>query len=412
MIKNLIKEKSFCGLDIGAQSVKAALVHIRDSGQPVLSGVYETRTTGYRDGSVTDLAELSECLNRALSGLSKKSKVKIDAAALGIGGELVVTRQSYAAIPLIDRGNKVITTQDIKKIRSQSKLLGIQMDEIVLHQFPLYYKIDDINISSNPLGLYGRKLEIDSLMILGKNTLIKNLVTAVNQAGCDISLLSFAGYAGSQAALSDQQRREGCILVDIGWSLSSVLMFQDGILKALFFVPVGGMQITKSIAASLHLTFDLAEDIKRSYGFAPGPHEQVDEDILIKREEEYAPIKKRAILEAIEPVCDRLVTSIIEIITNCEIADQMTHGIVMVGGGALLPGLPERLEAKTNFPVLVGHARCAARKMGHAPKFISSIGLAHMHARGSLENPAENGARGRGLAAVVQRVKELYQEYF
>ena len=112
---------------------------------------------------------------------------------------MVETRYSAAVIPLMDRGSKIITHRDVKKVATQARLLGVKMDEIVLHDFPQYYKVDDTNNALNPVGLYGRKLEIKTLLIIVKNNFIKNITKAVNQAGYDVADLFFSSLSSGSS---------------------------------------------------------------------------------------------------------------------------------------------------------------------------------------------------------------------
>ena len=42
-----------------------------------LVGVFETKTSGFKDASVTDISELSESIHTVIAGLSKKTGEKI-----------------------------------------------------------------------------------------------------------------------------------------------------------------------------------------------------------------------------------------------------------------------------------------------------------------------------------------------
>src|SRR3989338_5634442 len=292
MLKKFIADKNFVGLDIGSQGVKAALMRIDEAGQSQLTGVYEAKTSGYRKCSVSDIGELTECIHATLNGLSQSTGVKIKEVILGIDGNLIEKRLSNAIIPLTDRGNKVVTSQDIKKVHYQARLLGVNMEEVVIHDFPQYYKVDDANMALNPAGLYARKLEVQSLLLVSKNTVIKNLTKAVNQAGFDVMELALSSIVSAEVVLNADQKREGVVLVDIGSGLTDIVIFKDGLLRYLENIPIGGENVTRAIAEKLDLAFDLAEDIKQSYAVATGVESNTEEEILVKREDGYVPIKK------------------------------------------------------------------------------------------------------------------------
>jgi len=412
MLKKFITERYFCGLDIGTQSIKASIVERMDDSKASIVGVYETPTRGYYKASITDLDELSECIHKTLAALSKKTGIKIKDLVLGIGGELVQIRPSQAVIALIDRGNKIITRQDIIKVQTQARLLGSNMDEIVVHNFPQYYKVDDVNMASNPLGLYGRKLEMSCLLILVQGTAIKNLTTAVNQAGYDVAHLFFASYASSQINLSAQERKQGSILVDVGSSLTNILMYKDDQVRSIFQIKMGGDGITQAIVQDINITFDLAEEIKKSYAAAIGTDKQNDEEILIRKDDNYIPVQKKLIHQSIEPLINDFASSIVKAINESPFYDQMNSGIVMSGGGALLQGLPEHIEQITNLPVRMGQVKFSKRRLHNTATFSSAVGLAQLGLDISGGVKFQHPKREQKMHQWINKIKELYQEYF
>ena len=123
MFRKIISQKYFCGFDLGTQTVKAALIKDHAQQSPELLGVYESKTAGFKSGSLTDMSELAECIHLTIAGLLGKTGVKLKDIQLGIGGELISKHYSNAVIPLLERGSKVISYVVVLKFKDQSKLL-------------------------------------------------------------------------------------------------------------------------------------------------------------------------------------------------------------------------------------------------------------------------------------------------
>ena len=158
MLQTFKGEKLSYGLDLGVQTMKASLVRTKDSENLELLGVHEVKTVGLKGAAVSDLNELSDCIQRAVSGLVNKTGFRVKTLNIGMGGDLVTVRESGAVIPLVDHGNKVINAQDVKKVKQQARLLGVHLEEEIIHDFAKCFKVDDVNTAINPAGLYGRKL--------------------------------------------------------------------------------------------------------------------------------------------------------------------------------------------------------------------------------------------------------------
>ena len=216
MFRKMIGERVYCGLDIGSQRIKVGIIKVTDAKLMELLGVYETKTYGFQDASVSDLGDLSECIHQTIQQLIQKTGVKFKEVNLGFGGELVDVREISAMIPLLDRGSKVISGRDVQRVNKQARSLGMKIEEEVLHDLPQFYKVDDADSAINPIGLYGRKLGVQSLMIYANMNRIRNITKAVHQAGYDVMNIFFSSYASSEVILNENEKKDGSLLIDIG----------------------------------------------------------------------------------------------------------------------------------------------------------------------------------------------------
>lgn len=412
MLKKVMSPTTWCGLDIGSQRTKASLISTA-SQSPELLGVFETPTQGFKNSSVSDLGDLSETVSVVLEGLSRKTGVKIKSVELGIGGDLIESRLSSAIIPLVDKGNKVIAPSDVKRVNHQASLLGLKLEEEILHDFPQFYRVDDDNLAVNPVGLFGRKLEVHLLLILSHINRMNNLSKAVHQAGYDIDQMFFTSLASAQATLSKKMKQDGCILIDIGDQSTDILIFKDGLLKHFDSLRKGGEEITRLLAHELNLTFDLAEDLKKSYATLLSADLDPEEEVLVKKDAAYVPIKRQLICQIVHDEVESLIQEIHKRILDSQLYDQINDGIMVTGGGCLLSGLIERLEAVTKLPVSVGKVTVATHKINNAALFAACIGLSLLGVnRASPPPQADTNGDTPWPVKFANRIKELYQEYF
>lgn len=407
MFKRITRLHYFCGLDMGVSGIKASLVKAQDKENLDLLGVFETPSTGFKDASVSDLSELADAVGRAVAGVCQKFPVKVAAVHLGIGAEFLTVRRSSAVMPLVDSGTKVISRSDVKKTDHQARLLGTALDEEVIEGFPQFYKVDDVNAAADPVGLYGRKLESNLLLLLANTNRLRNVIKAVHQAGYEVGGVSLSSYAAAQVALQAAFKDQGCVLIDIGANMTSVLFFKNGTLGDIQFIPWGGHYLTQSLAERLGLSMDMAEDIKKTHAVASVNAPQTGE-ILIKREKDYLPIRREAVCAAVNWEIENLLTHLETVIKGSPLFHEVNKGIVMAGGGALLPGLMERIEARLSMPVGMG----ATKGLNNAALFAGAIGLAQMgyvrHARASIDLRTPLDWKNK----FVDSVRELCQEYF
>ena len=408
----MIGEKILCGLDVGTRQMKASLVKAKRPDQWELIATHELPTRGLRKSQVNDLSEFSESVHDTLRDLSKKSGAKIKDVQLGIGGELVTSRFSRAMIPLLDKSSKIVTQGDIKKINKQARLLGVKMEEEILHDFPQHYVLDDTNKVLTPLSLYGRKLGVMSLLIVAPTNPLGNIHKAVQQAGYEIAHIFFSSFVCAQASLTDDARQNGCLLIDMGANTTNILFFKDGFLRHLDIIPLGGDHFTGSIAQALQLPFELAEDIKKSHASVLSEDIHSSGEILIKKDEGYMSIKRKVIYESIEPQVARFIDDLQNTLRFSHIVEKLNSGAVMIGGGALLPGLIERVEKALGIHVSMGKPNMDTTAFNNASVFTAAIGLAQAGLNTSLPHIFSVNASRGWLGNFSNRIKELYEEYF
>ena len=293
---------------------------------------------------------------------------------------------------------------------SQAKLLGLSLEEEIIHDFPQWYKVDDINTSINPTGLIGRKIETNLLLLTANSLRVRNLTKAVHQAGFEVSSIAFGGYAASDVAIDAKDRQEGAALVDIGANITSVIFFKNGIVGDVQFIPWGGNYVTQTIAERLSLTIDMAEEIKKTHAVASKTNiKEVSGEILVKRDKGYIPIRRESVCEAVNWEIENFLTHLETVIKGSPLFHQLNRGIVMVGGGALLPGAIERIEERINTPVRMG---AATPGLNNAAVYAASIGLGRMNYLKRKEESIGIKTPLNFKDKVVNSVKELCQEYF
>ncbi len=410
MLRNIKQGRYFLGLDLGSYSIKAALVRAQDEKNLELLGVFETPSAGLREASVSDLSELSSTIKKVVEGVSQRTAIKPQAVRLGISADLLTVRRSSAIVPLVDAGTKVVAPSDISKVNHQARLLGVAIDEEIVHDFEQYYKVDDANVALNPLGLYGRKIESNLLLLTANSARLRNLTKSVHQAGFDVQKVSLSTFAASQVAMEDSFKKEGCALIDIGAHMTTVLFFKDGIIADAQFIKWGGHFITQSISDRLSLTLDLAEEIKKTHAVASKlTTQEISGDILVKREKGYVPIRRENVCEAVQWEVENLLTHLETVLKGSGYFHQLNKGAVVVGGTALLPGLIERIEQMTGLSVSLG---IATKGLQNPSIFAGAIGLAQMNYTQKRSEAVNLVTTKSWVKKVMNKFEEVCQEYF
>jgi cell division protein FtsA len=409
-------------LDIGSSKISACVAQFQK--RRISSMHFDSvASKGVKDGVIVDSISLISCIEKLLKSLKLKSGINIKFLHVNISGQDIITKHSRAIIPLAERGNKVITVSDIQRANEQARILGSNLEEEIVHIIPSSYSIDSKSNISNPLGLYSHKLEVDLFLICGKLSSVQTLTRAINQSGYDVRGLSFSGLATSKAVF-DKGMKEGLsVFCDIGSDVTEILIFRDGLLKDIEIMPLGGNSLTSRLQEALKIPFELAEDIKRSYGVI-GDAEMLDEnkEILVKKSDFYKPIKQKAVSEVVTSAAKLMCLELKEAVEK-RVPLYEINNFVIVGRALLLEGFIETLETTLGIPVKLGRVS--------KPEILSLIKennelsaqkyLAYLVPIGIICDTLESKPVGvlpvqslpkNLLIKAFNRVKEVYQEYF
>jgi cell division protein FtsA len=408
----MIGQRSICAIDIGDSKITAALAKIGRKGK--LDSVFteETISRGLRNGVISDVSSLSDTIQNTIQALKNRTKINISEVIININGNNIICRHSRATVPLIEKGNKLISNSDVKKVNKQARILGMNIDEELIHEFVQSYTIDNYEEIKNPLGLYGRKISVDLYMIISKTSYISNIVEVLNQAGLELRNLAFSGFVSGLAVLTKEEMQKGCILVNIGAILTEILFFREEVLRHVEILPIGGNKITESITSRLKISWELAEELKKSYVVVFDNEIKEDEEILIKKVSTYKPVKRKQIIAICKDAVDELVEMIKDKIDHSPFKEQLSAGVIITGGGSLLHGLLELIELKIGIPTRLGKIKNISIISSKNPQYSTVIGLIYYYIDTFLakRNPIQKGKNFFSL--LTEQIKYLYQEYF
>lgn len=411
-----------CALDIGSSKIAAALARLK-KGRITDIFFDSAPSRGIKHGVLVDTVELVNSVSRVMKNLKAKSGLNFKFIYTNISGQNIITKHSHAILPLAERGNKVITMSDVRKVNEEARILGSSLEEEIIHLVPHTYAIDSKSNLINPSGLYSHKLEVDLYLVCARLSSVESLNRAINQSGFEIKDLFFSGLVTSKIVL-DKVPKEGInVFCDIGSDSTELLVFKNGYLFELEILSIGADDLTNKLSETLEIPFALAEDIKRSYGII-GDAKSITEDkeILVKRSELYKPIKQRVVSELIaesaKTICSKIKETLKKKAPTYEI-----NNFVVVGRAVLLEGFIEALENTLAIPVKLGRLdnpdlplsikEDTSLSGNKYLTYLTTLGIIYEALQGETIETLPNYPFSKNpILRVINRLKEVYQEYF
>jgi cell division protein FtsA len=342
------------GLDVGTSSIKVVVAECRGR-RPVVLHVHEEPSFGIRKGAIIDLSEASQAINRALSEVKKISKSAVKNLYVSIGTPLA-KMQTSRGIVAVSRADAEIYQDDVERAVRASQAVNLPPNRTIIHTLTREFIVDGVGDIIDPMGLSGSRLEVQSLIIDAFSPHVKVLLRAVELAGADVSGLVYGPLVAARAALSKRQRDLGTALVDLGYGTTGLSIYEEGRLVGVAKFPVGAANISNDLAVGLKIPVEAAEEIKLHYGYALSKEVNSKESVEIKKFEESAhgSISRRFIAEIVESRLEEIFDLVSNELKLLQKFGELPGGVVLVGGGAKLPGLTDLVKQQMKLSAQIG----------------------------------------------------------
>ncbi len=349
-------ERIICAIDIGTTKICVLIAqHIGDKKLEIL-GVGKVPSDGLNKGVVVDVARTVHSIKSAVKEAELMAAVQVESAYIGISGGHIESINSRGMVP-IHKGD--VRQSDIDDVLQAARAIPIAQGQQILHVLPQYYVIDGRDRVSDPLGMHGIRLEVEVHIILGAIASVQNLVKCCEQAGVKVNDIILEQLASADAVLSKDEQVLGVGVLDIGGGTSDLALYQHGSIRHTMVLPVAGNHFTNDLAIGLRTTRAEAERVKKEYGVAC--LDLIKEDQVVELESVQGNAKHSVyqtdINEILQPRAQEVLSIVHEEILKRKLQTFVTTGLVLTGGGSLLPGMKELAEVIFGMPVRIGNPR-------------------------------------------------------
>ncbi len=371
------------GLDIGTTKIVAMIGRYNDYGKVEVLGVGKSKSLGVHRGVVNNITKTIESIQKAIFEAQAASGIEITEVTVGIAGQHIRSTQESDYI-IREDAERVIDSNDIDHLCGQMHKLAVLPGEEILHVLPQEYKVDGQSEITEPVGMYGGRLEANFHVVVGQITSIKNIGRCVKSAGLDLSNITLEPIASSKAVLSQEEKEAGVALIDIGGGTTDLAIFKDGIIRHTAVIPFGGNVITEDIKEGCAIIERQAEMLKVKFGSAVPFDSQKKEFISIPglRGREPKEISKLNLSKMIYARVVEIVEMIYQEIKNYGHeynSRKLIAGIVLTGGGAQLKNLKQLVELVTGMDTRIGypneHLSGTSKKEITCPVYATAVGL-------------------------------------
>jgi cell division protein FtsA len=307
--------------------------------------------------------------------------------------------------------DREVISNDVRRVVDASKIINLAADRQIIHSLPRHYTIDGQDGVTDPVGMSGGRLEVDTHIVTGGSTFISNVLKCVHRAGLEPAGIVFEPLASSAATLLPEEKQVGVVLLDIGGGTTDIAVFADGGVLHSATIPVGGNILTNDIALGLKTTFAEAENVKRTYGSGLVRSDEADQTFQVKSldgrstREVTSSQLRGIVLPRVLEIFRLAKANIVDRIPR----DQVLSEVVITGGGAHLRGIETTAAEVFGLPVRIGVPSTVAGLTDAVkqPEYATAVGLVLFGPRGE-QAPHLNGKGGGVFTSFVSWFKSLW----
>ncbi len=331
------------GLDVGTTKIAAVIGRPSTEGDSwEIIGAGKVPSQGLRKAVVVDIDRTVASITQAVRAAENMAGVRVRHAVVGITGGHISSLNSKAQI-IISHPDGLITAEDVERVEENARTINLPPDYEIINAIPRYYTIDEQTGISNPVGMFGRRLEVETHVVIGLRTLSKNLEKCVDQAGLATEATVLEPVATARAVLSRDEMDLGVVLLDIGGGTTDIALFAQGSICFTASVPLGGANVTRDVAAGLRTSLSEAERLKLEHGCALADMVAPEETVHFRAVGVDADqtVLRRLLAEVVEARMEEVFTYVRRELAKCPQYRYVGGGIVLSGGGSLLEGAPD-----------------------------------------------------------------------
>ena len=395
------------GLDIGTAKIMVVVAEVQQGGLLKLAGLGIAPSNGLKRGAVVNIDATVQSIQQALKEAELMADCRIARVYTGITGSHIRGMNSSGMVAIKD---KEVLPTDVARVIETAKAINISTDQRLLLVEPQEFVIDGQEVKE-PIGMSGIRLEAKVHIVTGAQSAAENIIKCVRRCGLEVDHLMLNPIASSHAVLTDDEKELGVALVDIGAGTTDVAIYAGGAIRHTAVIPIAGDLITNDIAMALRTPTKDAEDIKVESGCAKqlfaDPEQQVEVPGLGDRGPRM--LSRQALAGVIEPRVEEIFALVQQSIRESGHEEMLSSGIVITGGSAVMPGMPELGEDIFLKPVRRGIPKYngALSDMVAHPRAATVLGLLEEARMARLRGHKVSQKAG-SMGSVMGRVKDWF----
>lgn len=393
------KSKIIGAVEIGTSKVVVLIGDIVNGRSLSIIGMGECSSQGIIKGDITDFKKASDCTHAAILAAEQQAGVRIEGVYLAQSGGHISGFYNEGALN-VTSVDSAVSRNDIATVCQIAKGKMLPSNRTVIHHIRQPFRLDG-RFVADPEFLKGKRLEVGYWTVHGEVTKISDSIHIINGFTLHVDDLILASLASGVMVTSEEERRSGVLVIDIGSGVSDWVLYQQGVAVRTGSLPVGGDHITNDLSLGLRISHAQAEKVKIEHARARVAADDKNEKIWLNGD--FAIGDRQIPRLAINRITAARTEEIFEIIKSGLGDDfepeQLAAGVVISGGSSKLKNISEAATKVFGVTARYGENPDWVNEELQGPECSTILGLLY-YGLSNVESQSEK-PRKRGLLAKI-----------
>jgi len=354
------KEKIITGIDIGSTKVTTTVASVSESKISIIGVSGAIVSKGINKGNVVDIDSAVEAISASIDKAERMAGVSVSTAFVTLNGSHIETLNSHGVVAVSPTATADISKEDVARVIEAAQAVSLPSTREIVHVIPRDFSVDSQEGIKDPVGMSGVRLEVETNIIHGSATAMRNIIKCVNQLSINVEELVYTGIASSEAVLTDTEKELGVLMVDIGGGTTSMIAFLEGSPIHSAVLPIGGKLVTSDLAIGLRSRLEDAEKIKLRLSNEAMISKTIQN---IRREDEFdvsefgleiESVPRSMLYKIIDARLEEIFRLVALEITKANLMGKLPAGVVITGGAASTAGVERSAKVNLKMPARIG----------------------------------------------------------
>ena len=311
----------YTSIDLGSDTIKAVTCELYNGKLNLLSSS-TIKSTGIRKGVIVDFDLALASITKVISELESDLGIRVNKVLVNVPSYFSDFNVVRGKISIIDK----VTGNDVVNVLKSAIKGNIEPGKEMLTVIPIDFAVDNETGLLDPKGIKGKELYVRAVLITMPKKNIYSVINLFDRLGIEVEDITINEIGDLYAFKNEKINDSIGVIVNIGHNITTVSLFNKGIIVKNSILQMGGSNITNDLSYIFKLDNLDAEMVKEKFAVASSNYASCNDIIEIKN----IKLNQKEVSEVVESRLDEILTFVKKEIFS--LTDKQISYIIVTGG--------------------------------------------------------------------------------